>query len=59
MLQDVAFFDQNKTGELMNRLSADTTGTTGPCDRPESWVLVGVKLGDHASRSIQEADDLL
>jgi hypothetical protein len=24
--QEVAFFDQSKTGELMNRLSADTTG---------------------------------
>lgn len=25
--QDVAFFDAAKTGELMNRLAADTTGT--------------------------------
>ncbi|GAB5037729.1 Hypothetical protein NocV09_10100070, partial [Nannochloropsis oceanica] len=26
MRQEIAFFDQSKTGELMNRLSADTTG---------------------------------
>lgn len=25
IIQDVAFFDKNKTGELVNRLSADTT----------------------------------
>lgn len=25
-VQDVAFFDQQKTGELMNRLASDTTG---------------------------------
>jgi ABC-type multidrug transport system fused ATPase/permease subunit len=25
-IQDVGFFDQQKTGELMNRLASDTTG---------------------------------
>ncbi len=26
VMQDIAFYDSAKTGELMNRLSADTTG---------------------------------
>jgi ABC-type multidrug transport system fused ATPase/permease subunit len=26
VMQDIAFYDSAKTGELMNRLAADTTG---------------------------------
>lgn len=32
-IQDVGFFDQQKTGELMNRLASDTTGRPITMDR--------------------------
>lgn len=40
MLQETAFFDRNKTGELINRLSADT-------------VLVGKAVTDNVSDGLR------
>lgn len=40
--QDISFFDSAKTGELMNRLAADTTGALLGSGRLVDAALVGV-----------------